>query len=82
MTTTRTASASSTGCSGTFRTRPTAGHGANANIFTSIVATYTDNAQGAADALTGQDDVVLHPKPQAGRVLRLDRPRRRQPGGR
>ena len=53
-----------TGCSGTFRTATDSGHGANANIFTSIVATYTDNAQGAANALTGQDDVVLQPKPK------------------
>ena len=30
------------------------------NIFTSIVATYTDKGSGAARALTGQDDVVLH----------------------
>jgi cytochrome c len=52
------------GCSGTFRTATDSGHGANANIFTSIVATYTDSAQGAAGALTGQDDVVLHPKPK------------------
>ncbi len=52
------------GCSGTFRTETDGGHGANANIFTSIVASYTDNAQGAANALTGQDDVVLHPKPK------------------
>ena len=44
------------GCSGTFRASTDSGHGANANIFTSIVATYTDNAQGAARALTGQDD--------------------------
>ena len=53
-----------TGCSGTFRTAADSGHGANANIFTSIVATYTDTAQGAANALTGQDDLVLQPKPK------------------
>ncbi len=52
------------GCSGTIRTATDSGHGANANIFTSIVASYTDNAQGAANALTGQDDVILHPKPK------------------
>ena len=52
------------GCSGTFQTMSDSGHGANANIFTSIVASYTDSAQGAAGALTGQDDVVLHPKPK------------------
>ena len=53
-----------TGCSGTFRTATDSGHGANANIFTSIVATYTDNAQGAANALTGRDEAVLQPKPK------------------
>ncbi len=52
------------GCSGTFRGLPDSGHGGNANIFTSIVASYTDNAQGAANALTGQDDVVIQPKPK------------------
>ena len=52
------------GCSGTFRTATDSGHGANANIFTSIVASYTDDAQGAAGALTGQDDLVLQPKPK------------------
>ncbi|HWM08730.1 MAG TPA: ThuA domain-containing protein, partial [Solirubrobacteraceae bacterium] len=52
------------GCSGTFRTQTDSGHGANANIFTSIVASYTDEAQGAANALTGLDDVILHPKPK------------------
>ncbi len=31
-----------TGCTGTFRTATDSGHGANANIFTSVVATYTD----------------------------------------
>ena len=53
-----------TGCSGTFRTAADSGHGANANIFTSVVATYTDTAQGAANALTGRDDLILQPKPK------------------
>ena len=53
-----------TGCSGTFQTSTDSGHGANANIFTSIVATYTDNAQGAAGALTGSHDIILQPKPK------------------
>ncbi len=48
------------GCEGTFETLSDAGHDPNANIFTSIVATYTDKGSGAAQALTGQDDVVLH----------------------
>ena len=52
------------GCSGTFRTSADSGHGANANIFTSVVATYTDEAQGAAGALTGSDDLIIQPKPK------------------
>jgi PKD repeat protein len=52
------------GCSGTFRGLTDSGHGGNANIFTSIVASYTDTAQGAAGALTGQDDVIVQPKPK------------------
>jgi cytochrome c len=48
------------GCQGTFETLADAGHDPNANIFTSIVATYTDKGAGAAQGLTGQDDVVLH----------------------
>ena len=55
---------SQTGCSGTFRTSADSGHGANANIFTSVVATYTDEAQGAAGALTGSDDLIIQPKPK------------------
>ena len=51
---------SKTGCEGTFQTASDSGHDPNMNIFTSIVATYTDKAAGAAGALTGQDDVVLH----------------------
>ena len=69
-TTTPTASASSRAAPAPFRTATDGGHGANANIFTSIVATYTDDAQGAADALTGQDDVDPAAQAQAGRVLR------------
>ena len=52
------------GCTGTFRTATDSGHGANANIFTSIVASYTDNAQGAAGALTALHDIILQPKPK------------------
>ena len=48
------------GCEGTFQTASDSGHDPNMNIFTSIVATYTDKGNGAAQALTGQDDVVLH----------------------
>jgi len=51
---------SKTGCEGTFQTASDSGHDPNMNIFTSIVATYTDKGSGAAGALTGQDDVVLH----------------------
>ena len=39
------------GCEGTFETLSDAGHDPNANIFTSIVATYTDKGSGAAQAL-------------------------------
>jgi cytochrome c len=53
-----------TGCEGTVQTTTDSGHGANANVFTSLVASYTDEAQGPANALTGQDDVVLQPKPK------------------
>ena len=49
-----------TGCEGTFQTASDSGHDPNMNIFTSIVATYTDKGSGAAGALTGTDDVVLH----------------------
>jgi cytochrome c len=48
------------GCEGTFDTLADAGHDPNANIFTSIVATYTDKGAGSAQALTGQDDAVIH----------------------
>jgi len=51
-----------TGCSGTFTTASDSGHGGTANVFPSLVARYTDNAQGAASALTGQDEAVLQPK--------------------
>jgi PKD repeat protein/plastocyanin len=48
------------GCQGTFTTLSDSGHDPTMNIFTSIVATYTDKGNGAAQALTGQDDVILH----------------------
>ena len=51
-----------TGCSGTFQTETDGGHGANANIFTSLVVTYTDGGSGGAGALTGRDEAVLQPK--------------------
>ena len=73
------------GCEGTFQTASDSGHDPNMNIFTSIVATYTDKGNGAAQALTGQDDVVLHTRRKraehnngTGRVRRLHR--RRRPG--
>ena len=65
------------GCEGTFETLSDAGHDANANIFTSIVASYTDKGNGVAQALTGQDDAVLHTRRKrdlenaAGPVRRL-----------
>ncbi|HWK26457.1 MAG TPA: ThuA domain-containing protein [Solirubrobacter sp.] len=48
------------GCEGTFETLSDSGHDASMNIFTSIVATYTDKGGGSAQALTGLDDAVLH----------------------
>ena len=77
MTTTRTRSASRPAARARSRPPTDSGHGANANIFTSLVATYTDNGSGAAGALTGHDDVGPPAQAQAGRVLRLDGPRRR-----
>ena len=49
------------GCSGSFPLPGDTGHG-GANIFGVIKATYTDNAVGAAGALTGVDGIVLHTK--------------------
>ena len=53
---------SQTGCSGTFVTANDGGHGATANIFTSIVATYTDEGNGSAGPITGRDEAILHTK--------------------
>ena len=50
------------GCEGTFRTETDGGHGAEANIFTVIEATYTDAGAGAAGAITGRDEAILQPK--------------------
>ena len=60
MTSTPTACRPSRAARARSRRSSDAGHDPNANIFTSIVATYTDKGNGAAQALTGQDDAVLH----------------------
>jgi PKD repeat protein len=53
---------SQTGCSGTFETQTDGGHGATANIFISLVATYTDEGNGSAGPITGRDEAILHTK--------------------
>ena len=50
-----------TGCTGSFPLPGDSGHG-GANIFGVIKASYTDNAVGAAGALTSVDGIVLHTK--------------------
>ena len=60
MTSTRTSSSAKQGCEGTFRRSPASRPRPDANIFTSIVATYTDKGAGAGAALTGQDEAILH----------------------
>jgi cytochrome c len=51
-----------TGCEGTIATPADEGHGADANVFGVIHASYTDNGSGDAPALQGQDEAVLQPK--------------------
>ncbi|WP_434741725.1 ThuA domain-containing protein [Micromonospora sp. SH-82] len=52
-----------TGCTGTVQTQLAAGHGAEANVFTVLEATYTDNGgTGGAGALTGRSLEILQPK--------------------
>jgi cytochrome c len=51
-----------TGCQGTIPTPADGGHGADANVFGVINATYTDNGAPGAPALTGSDEAVLQPK--------------------
>jgi glucose/arabinose dehydrogenase/PKD repeat protein len=51
-----------TGCEGTIATPADGGHGADANVFGVINATYTDGGGQGAPALTGSDEAVLQPK--------------------
>ena len=51
-----------TGCQGTIPTPADGGHGADANVFGVINATYTDTGAPGAPALTGSDEAVLQPK--------------------
>ena len=50
------------GCEGTFETGTDGGHGAEANIFTVIEATYTDSGGTGAGATTGRAQAILQPK--------------------
>ncbi|MFU8875673.1 ThuA domain-containing protein [Micromonospora sp. SL4-19] len=52
------------GCAGTIQTLVDGGHGADANLFWVIEATYTDMGGPGVSALTGRDTVVLAPKRQ------------------
>ena len=52
------------GCTGTFDTLATSGHGDTANIFTVMEAVYTDEGATGTSALTGRDQVILNPKKQ------------------
>lgn len=49
------------GCEGSFTTSA-AGHGADANMFYAMTATYTDSGAAGVSALTGTTEVILQPK--------------------
>lgn len=49
------------GCEGTFTTAAD-GHGADANMFYALTATYTDQGANGVSALTGTTDIILQPK--------------------
>ncbi|BCJ60196.1 hypothetical protein Jiend_36180 [Micromonospora endophytica] len=52
-----------TGCTGVVQTQLAAGHGAEANVFTVLEASYTDQGGvGGADPLTGRALEILQPK--------------------
>ncbi len=52
-----------TGCTGVVQTQLAAGHGAEANVFTVLEATYTDKGGvGGAEPLTGRALEILQPK--------------------
>jgi PKD repeat protein len=51
------------GCEGTFRTNTDGGHGAEANIFLVVEATYTDGgATGGVAPVTGRAEAILQPR--------------------
>ena len=79
MTSTRTACRSRPAARARSRRGLTAGHGAEGeHLHRRSASTYTDKgATAAAPPLTGRAEAILQPKPQAGGVLRLHRPRRR-----
>ena len=51
-----------TGCQGTIVTSSEDGHGADANVFGVVNASYTDRGAAGASPLTGSAEVVLQPK--------------------
>jgi PKD repeat protein len=51
-----------TGCEGVIETPADEGHGLDANVFGVINASYTDGGASGAPALTGEDEISLHPK--------------------
>src|SRR3954453_22244705 len=53
---------STTGCTGTFNTGLTSGHGAEANTFTVLGVSYVDKGATGAPALTGRAQAILQPK--------------------
>ncbi|MGH2824950.1 MAG: ThuA domain-containing protein [Thermoleophilaceae bacterium] len=54
--------AQQTGCEGTIQTASDAGHGATANLFGVLEATYTDQGAPGVAPLTGRAQVLLQPK--------------------
>ncbi|MBA2325638.1 MAG: ThuA domain-containing protein, partial [Actinobacteria bacterium] len=53
---------STTGCEGTIQTEADDGHGASANLFGLLEATYTDQGAPGVNPLTGRAQVLLQPK--------------------
>ena len=51
-----------TGCSGDFTITGADGHGIDANVFTVLTASYTDDGSGPAQGVTGLAEAILQPK--------------------
>ncbi|HEX6023292.1 MAG TPA: ThuA domain-containing protein, partial [Solirubrobacter sp.] len=51
-----------TGCEGDFTLTGVAGHGIDANVFTVVIASYTDEGNGPAAPVTGTAEAILQPK--------------------